>query len=161
MAKSDQKIQHMWSLICERAVVDSTSNNVSLTNVLEEVQIVPSPEIEFGVGEKDKKLIVIPMVFNLVSTVKKLTASEYNGEFQISVVDPDDKVLQVNANAFKIPAYNTRFRTIASIQGFPVTVPGEYKFLIKAKENTQKEFTKLGEVLFEVKIALPVASKPK
>jgi hypothetical protein len=155
----EQKIQHLWSLVCERAIVDAATNNVSLTNVLEEIQVTPNPGAKLGAGIGTNDEISVPITFNLVSAFRKLVPAEYNGEVKTSIIDPNNKVINVNSHIIKIPASAKRFRGIVGFQGFKLTGPGEYKFLIEIKESTEKVFKKVGEVYLEFKIVLATSRK--
>lgn len=155
----EHKIQHLWSLVCERAIVDAATNNISLTNVLEEIQVTPNPEAKLGSGIGTNNEISVPITFNLVSAFRKLVSVEYNGEVRTSIIDPSNKIINVNSHIVKIPANAKRFRGIIGFQGFKLTGPGDYKFLIEIKENTEKVFKKAGEVYLEFKILLATSKK--
>ena len=62
------KIEHVWSVLCEKSVIDSETNNLSLTNILEEIQISLK---EKGIIDSSEK--TVPINFELVTMWRKIS----------------------------------------------------------------------------------------
>ena len=42
----------IWAVLCENSVIDRDTNNVSLLNVLEQMQLVAEPPVVTGSGQR-------------------------------------------------------------------------------------------------------------
>lgn len=150
-----KKVKHLWTVICRSSSIDSLTNNFSLNNVVDQVQV----------GKKDlsgKNLLpergeAIPLDFQVVTLWKKADQDNnkkiaLDGELQ--VVDPEGEVLMTQPFPIAMEEGKQRTRAIIGFQGFKVTVPGEYIFRIRAREDKKKSFTEIDEAYFNVQFAL-------
>jgi len=39
-------MKHVWTIVCERSIIDSQSNNISLINALEQIQLMAGEEVQ-------------------------------------------------------------------------------------------------------------------
>ena len=52
MNKENKKIKHLWSLICTSSSVDKTSNNISLFNIIEQLNTTITKDDMVKIGQK-------------------------------------------------------------------------------------------------------------
>ncbi|MFH1601393.1 MAG: hypothetical protein ABIB61_00355 [Candidatus Shapirobacteria bacterium] len=145
-------IKHIWSVICQKSLIDKETNNISLIEVLEEVSVnITSP------GEINKK-INIPFKYEVVNYwMKKGRVKDV--DIRIRLVDPDQKVIKSFINRLSIPPDKDRMRSRLRILGLELTRSGSYTFWIEIKEEGKKTFKRVAELPLEVKLtkkALPL-----
>ena len=123
-------MKNLWTIICSKSVVDSTSNQLSLFDCIDEITV------NFSNAEDIKKPIKnIPINFEIVSLwlnenislVRKL-------DFVIEIIDPEGKTLKVIEKEAIFEKNKKRLRTIMKISGLSITTEGKYLFRVKYKE---------------------------
>ena len=152
MSKTNNKIEHLWSVICKESVTDSDSNNITLTNVLEEVQVALPPGIKLS-DELYAKEKAVPIGFELITMWKKLVEGRVEGEARVDVINPNGKETATASYALKIEPPLKRLRARIRYNGLKISVPGEYVFVVKAKLGDRYE--EMGRAVLEVKLAAP------
>lgn len=152
-------VKSIWAILCQESSVDAGTNNVSLFKILE--------EITFGLNmeELDKlknnpkfdpaKPIVLPFSSQLVILWKNLSKNE-NFEFPVKIIlkDPNEKILQEISNNFLFQEGKERLRTAISINGIPLTKPGEYTYSIMTKQNKDDIFEEITSIPIKIGIDL-------
>src|SRR3989344_7246346 len=138
--KDDDKIELAWTILCEKSVIDSESNNLSLQNVIEEVQLHAPRGAKLG-DEVLSKEKVAPFNFELITFWRKLAKDrEISKEIQVEVFDPDGKSLGKVGGPLKIAKEHRRLRHRIRFNTIKATIPGEYTFLVSAREDSSGKF---------------------
>jgi hypothetical protein len=121
-------IDHVWSVLCSKAIIDSDSNNVSIHDAVERIVIKAHPKP----GGK------LPIHLELVTSwVRHDFNQPAKGVFRVTYIMPSGKV----AGAVEPPidlteAERARIRVI--FEGLPVEEPGRHTFLVEKKgENDE------------------------
>lgn len=142
------EIKHIWSVLCSNSSIDQTTNNVSLFNVIEQIELTKKSGSEFN-EDVEKGIGINLELITLWQKTGRQTSFEHFVEF----VDPIGKVLNEIKFPFNFPEKVKRFRANLKIQGLKITKGGEYNFRISVKEESQTKFTKIHELplLIEVK----------
>jgi len=146
------KIEHVWSVVCVTAITDKETNNMSLINVVEHlnVQIKTTPEAE----KKRAELgwYGTPIVLQSVSRFhKKEKGTDLSFDFQLVVRDPQGSVLgNAAGGTIAFPKDLVSLRTSVKINGFPVTTNGTYHVIMRIKEVGEGEFEDVAKVPIEV-----------
>lgn len=150
----NQELQHRWSILCTKSSVDVQSNNLSLFNVIEQINI----KTELFAS---KKAGAIPMDLELVTLWEKaVNGQEVKGDIEVELQDPDGKSLGKFPYVVSVP--KKRLRHFMRFNGLPVTdKPGRYTFKIRKREKTGEEFIEVGEVPIEVNIAYRISKQRK
>ena len=140
-------IEEIWSVLCSNAIVDQNSHNVTLSNVLERVNITKA-SLPSGLKESDK--IFLPMPFQVVVLLRKIGQAEFIGDIRSEIVDPTGEILAYNENAMAFQAEKDRMRIIMNYQGIPIGKAGYYdvRILLRPKEG---QYEKISEIPLEVK----------
>lgn len=145
-------VQHLWSIVCSNSVVDAESNNISLNNILEEIQVSHGKStLEESVSRKG---IIVPINFEVVSLWKKLIDknNDLNTNTEVRVIDPNGNLLAQFPYKLEIKKGLERLRTRLKFNGLKVTIPGEYTFKINIEENGV--FVNAGDAYLQVKLAV-------
>ncbi len=114
--------EHLWTVLCSKAVIDQDTNNVSLIEIVEELTLSPLA------GDK---MVTLPVSFELVTLVKRSEPDQPESLMgQVSLLTPKgNKQLsaQFEINLSEKPRLRTRMRMSA----LPLEGPGVYHFLIE------------------------------
>ena len=142
-------IKHIWSVLCRRAIVDSGTNNLTISDVLEELRI------DIKVQQKDAeslKLINVPLEFELVSLWEKEgdKSQHLKADCEIEVASPEGKQMKIFNQLIDMTPDMRRLRTMMRVMGFVVENPGDYMFKIRIKEEGNKFFKTVSELPLEV-----------
>lgn len=141
-------MKHIWTVVCQNSQIDRDTNNLSITNVLEQLVISVN-----SANTKTNIQINIPLVYEVVSFwVKEEGEKIVKADVIVEIVDPRGAVLKSFKQPIEMLENIKRFRTRFQIQGIGLTITGNYKFIIKVKESKDKEFKIVSEVPLEVHI---------
>jgi len=50
------EIKQIWSILCESSVIDQETNNITLNNIIEEIQISSKDKIVSNIGSNTNKM---------------------------------------------------------------------------------------------------------
>ena len=121
-------IDHWWTILCSRAVVDQRSNNVSLQNILEQITIR-------GELPTDAAIPAIPMMCELVTLWARQPAdTPTQGRARITYLAPSGEEL----HAAEVPidlSETQRYRTQLTMQGLRIAGPGVHTFRVELQDN--------------------------
>lgn len=148
------KINHVWSVACQSSVIDGSTNNISIFNTLEEVQIDIKPQKP---GEKVEinGPINLPMHFDIISLWHRDNVSkDFIADNQIDFLSPNGKVLQSFTQPFVFKDSKKRWRTKLQVDGLLVDDEGDYSFQVKLREPDQTSFRVVATIPLEVKIKI-------
>ncbi len=121
-------IDHIWSIVCGRSTTDRETNNLSLIDVMEQLNVLgplPDPSIRAA-------LPVQYEVVSLWSRSQPLEAEETKG--RIKLITPTGN----EALAYEFPVNlleNPRMRTQLRSFGFPLSGVGRYLFLVEIQRG--------------------------
>lgn len=138
-------MKHIWSIICSLSSIDVDSNNFSLFNCLEQINIPPF---------KDDKDNIIPLIFEVISLWRGNENEEFKGEILLEIDDPNGKKLkEFQLNPVKQKG-KKRLRTRIKIKGLPFTEIGEYIFKLKIRNNNHEDYHIACELPLEIQHSL-------
>ena len=151
-----RKIEHIWSILCEKSIIDQDSNNISLQNVLEQLQLTPGVDAKLGkdVNSAEKN---VPINFELITMWDRVAKGDIDEQIKIALVDPEGKAIATTDHPLKLSSSLQRLRFRIRYNGIKVTIPGKYRFSIRMKG--EKEYEEVGRVYLDIKIPAPQKSK--
>lgn len=133
-------MEHIWSILCRSQIVDRERNNLSLIDIVE--------QINFGVK---KEIDHVPVQLYLVSmwwrTDQGVSESAYE-RFQI--IAPDGETLFTSPKIQIDLTLHTRSRTVIEVTGLPFKTNGIYKFVIQSALDEESEWINLALVPLEI-----------
>ena len=136
----------IWAVLCERVSVDKDTNNLSLFNIVEEVQ-VPAQEPPSFAKVSDKH--VIPAAFELVVLWARTDLGvPERGIGRVRILVPEDgdafpQEYEVDLTQF------LRLRTRLRLPGLPAGGEGIYLFKIDGKQSGE-DWTEMFELPLRV-----------
>lgn len=120
-------IRHAWSVVCEKVIIDQTTNNVSL-DVLEQMNLEGVVSLPLGQG------FLVPTRVEVVSLwYRDPSGGPDNGRARVRLIAPgDEKELGLIEYALDLSVHE-RARTRGSLPAFPLVGSGTYYFLTEQK----------------------------
>jgi len=153
-------ITHIWSVLCQRSLIDLETNNISIIDVFEELLVNVSQTLktkELPVSELSVMNVSIP--YEIVSLWLR-DRSDVNEKINIKIVliDPKKKEIQTIDQPMELKAGSIRYRTRVKINGIAITIPGHYTVQVKIKEENKDNYRLIAELPLEVKITKNISS---
>lgn len=143
------KLEHIWSVVCSNSSIDQETNNISLYNVLEQVNIAAA-DLE-KMASKDK--IVLSFMYEIISLWQKTARDQdVNRIGKIECVDPDGNKLDEREFEIAMKKGINRLRTIAKVNGFRFTKPGVYNLNVSIKQSDDS-WAKVASLPLEVRVS--------
>lgn len=136
-------IEHVWTVVCSKAVIDRETNNVSLQNVLEQLHIKGEPKSEG----------LVPMPFDVISLWSRSDDNEpYEGPMRMTFVSPSGKKLITTEGRINL-LETERSRTVIHSQGIPIEEAGRFRFNIEHRLEGENEWHKVASIPLIVKFS--------
>ena len=140
-------IQHVWTVVCQKSIIDKDTNNISL-DVLEQLKIKISSLPEKAEG------IIFPIKIEIVSLWCRGRGEEkIKGDGQLKIEGPNNKVVG-NAMIDIDLMSSHRSRTRVRLEGLPIPkgASGVFHFVILLK--SENKWIQVARVPLEVDIAI-------
>ena len=136
-------IEHVWTVVCSKAVIDRETNSVSIQNVLEELQIKGEPKSDG----------LVPMPVDVISLWSRSDDNEpYEGLLRMTYVSPSGKILITTEGRINL-LENERSRTVIHSQGIPIGEAGRFRFNIEHRHEAEIEWQRVASIPFTVKFS--------
>lgn len=148
-------IKHIWSVLCQKSLIDSETNNLTLVDVLEELSInVSLPPVNLsGSGTPTMGRIDVPIGYEIVSLwVRDSAKTKETVNLRIELIDPNGKEVSKQDHSVVMNENLLRYRTRLKIVGLGITTPGNYTFLVKIKEEDKENYRTVAELPLDIKI---------
>jgi hypothetical protein len=139
-------INHIWTVICSKSIIDRESNNISLSNVLEQINITRSAEFEEG------KAGLIPINYELV-TLWMREREDQPDRIMAKITFISSSGPLPPANEFEVDlSQHIRTRTILRGNGLPFNEPGIYYFQIEVQKATLGDWEIVAKIPLQILI---------
>lgn len=131
----------LWTLLCDNVITDHRTNNVSLIEIVEQINVPSPPPVSLAKsGDQSPTLLNMWLV---TLWARSENDKPENGQARIKVVAPDgteSQLIEYEVNLNETP----RSRAVGRIAGFPLlTQEGEHLFRVEkltSDSDWQKEF---------------------
>jgi hypothetical protein len=152
--------QHVWSVLCQKGILDQFSNQVTLLDVVENLSIETYDDAVRAA--RDGKQVVIPIKIHLVSMWAR-------GDFDVPETFISRHVLVLPDGTEIAPDHGTRavdlvqyrrIRQFVRIEGFRFIGAGVYRFLIQWRASDANEWATVGNVPFDVELKVVPEAPP-
>ena len=145
-------IEHIWSILCSSYSVDSTTNNASLFNIIEKINISVAKE-ELANAQRAGGVGVVPMAYTVVSRLRRNDLhSPTQFSYRVQVLDGSGRELASTERMVEAKGQARYMRISSTLNGFPISQSGEYTVVIQIQESADQEYIDLGTVPFEVEV---------
>lgn len=118
-------LEHIWSVLCSRSVIDSETNNVSIQDVIEQITIIAEPT--------DDGFLPFPLEL-ITLWGRKEVDRPTNGTERVSFVTPSGKSTTISESKIDLSRVE-RHRQRVKLPGLPLDEAGRYYFRVEFKEN--------------------------
>ena len=146
-----QNIRHEWSIMCTGISVDKETNNLTLFNIIEQIQLPKQNLLQSGEGAQKKS--TIPLAFYLISMWRR---SEINtplkGAVEIQLTDPQGKTTQTGSYKIEFAGTIERLRSWIQWVGLDVDRSGLYALKVFFKEDGKNQPEPMGETYLSIEI---------
>lgn len=152
MDKENKKIKHIWSLICTSTAVDKISNNISLFNVIERLNITITKDDIVKIGQKTVPILINFEVVNQFEILSEIN----NFEVRLDFLDPIGNCLMKTEHKLEIPSNNKtkNIRFIVKVNKIKITTTGKYNISVNVKEPDKKDFREVYKIPLSIDISL-------
>ena len=122
--------KHQWTIVCQQAIVDRFTNNLTIVGVVEQVNIELQKLKE---ATEVRKQPVVPTSFSLVSMWHRSdTAKEERSSGRLSIKNPKGKTLfATQQQEIDLTGDKLRARNIFNFRGFPLEESGSYRVYVQ------------------------------
>lgn len=133
-------IEHIWTVLCSRSLIDHRTNNISLIDIIEELQIVGPPLPQPG-GQ-----FVIPINFEVVTLWGRGQNNlPIRGYGRLLFIDPASNTLRSLDYEIDLSVFQ-RVRTCLGIIGLSVQNQGRYILRVQMRENGNEEWQTVANI---------------
>jgi len=140
-------MQHIWSILSKKSIIDSVSNNISIMEVIDEFKI----DITIPKNLSETKKVAIPVELEITSLWYRDTpAGEYPFDFRIQLYDPSGNIANNFEGKLFFQKDKKRLRSQSKIQGFPVNESGVYKFVVGFKDKDMQQYKNVAGLPIDV-----------
>ena len=144
-------IRHVWSVLCETRIIDKDTNNLSLINIVEQLNF----DISKDKSTEDQP-VEIRGVLNVVSMWTRKNRDEPSkGESRVRIKNPDNKYTPPTEMMLDLTNF-VRLRSLTSL-AIGLNKTGIYSVIIELK--TGKKWNEVASIPVEVNINTTVPSK--
>lgn len=138
-----------WLIACNSSTIDGDSNNISLLNIFDEIQL-GVPESELGIS--GFKAAPYPLDIVVLWEREKDIEGPIELPFVVRYTDPKGAQLLELPGEVKMEAKHTRYRARFRLNAVPFTDEGEYKFQAVSKDSEKTGTTDLCSSSLHLKI---------
>jgi hypothetical protein len=127
-------INHVWTIVCSRAVIDRDSNNLSLQNIIDQITLGGKPARELD------QIEAIPMELNVITLWERADFEvSSQGTEHLSLILPSGDTIISGENTINL-SESMRFRSRAKFQNLPIKGAGRYIFRVKWRLGSKDEW---------------------
>jgi hypothetical protein len=134
-------MEHIWSVLCSRASIDRETNNISLFEVIEQIQVLDNPARDQLVGP-----------FELVSLWARGVGGPERGRVRVAIRGPSGRLLGQDVQEIDLREFK-RVRARFRVAGIPIEGPGAYYFSIAVAGDEPESWTEVAKIPLEVQVA--------
>jgi len=147
-----KKIKNNLSILCKYSVIDKDTNNVSIFNIIEEINVKPNGILKQKIKGKEEEIIPLSFEFLTIWERTDNINKELFSRVKTSITCPNSKDKEYIEFPFSFEIGKKRIRLKIQTGGFPFTGYGTYLFNVFIEEN--KKFNLANQIPIEIKEAL-------
>jgi hypothetical protein len=133
-------IEHVWTVICSSAIIDQETNNVSIFNILEQVEIPQESIVNQAMG----------IGVELLSLwVRADLSKPATGKSRADLVTPSGELINLAESVIDLSKFE-RLRSRALFQGLPYKGEGVYRFLVGYKGEDEQDWNPVASIPLKV-----------
>jgi hypothetical protein len=148
-------IEHVWTVVCSRAVIDIDSHNVSIENALEQINLPewPMSEAQVESPEEEQPAVLLPLNYEIISLwVRSRRDEGCSGQVRLRLISPTGEAMEMAEMSVDLRQAQ-RVRLRVKCEGFRVTSPGRYIFRVEQRNEKSSKWQQAGRALLDVVVA--------
>lgn len=157
MSNIATKIEHIWSVVCQMSLTDKDTNNISMINVVENLNVSIRTNEQIEKKKEEVGWYATPINVHVVNRFRKKAdeLEDMSFNFQMLVADPQGIYIGNPAEGtLAFPKDLRSMRTSVKLNGFPVTKSGTYHVVTKIKDVGENEYEEVGRVPIDVNLTV-------
>lgn len=132
-------MKHIWSVLCETAILSKYSNNVSLIEIVEEITFSVEGEVQG-----------LPLKLSLVSCWHRTSLDQpEDAKERIVLLSPNGEELITGEIAVDLKEHQ-RSRNFFNLVGIPFAGSGTYDFVVQFQDSTVTEWQVAAVIPLEI-----------
>lgn len=144
-------VEHLWTVLCSRSLVDVESQNISLLEVIDEISVAPE-------ALTDPQGITLPLRMELITCWRRSNLAQgTKTRAKMTLVHPDGRTLEEQSYSVDL-SESTRRRTRFRIPGITVTKAGTYWFRMEVQTVGNGPWIKVAQLPLDIVVAPPKTS---
>lgn len=141
----NSQMQHIWSIVCQKGLVDRETNLLSVIDIFEQLTLPINDSTPFN----GKDIVSVGFNYEVVTFWKRISGDKpIQGDVLIKIFSPNGKELANFPIKFEFPTNMKNFRAKIRMNILPVVDSGTYKFVVMQKEKN--DYKTVAELPFEV-----------
>lgn len=142
-------IDHVWTVVCSRAVIDQDSNNVSLQNVVEQLNISGEP------GH-----VVIPMSLDIVTLwARAKVEAPARGRARVTFLSPSGVATDSPFEYDIDLSEHRRYRSRGRVQPLHIEEAGRHAFRVELQKEHETGWHQVASIPLEISFTPPEGSE--
>lgn len=122
-------IEHVWSILCRRSIIDKDTNSVSIVDVMEAINVETA-------GEQTPTLAGIPLDFEIVTLwVRADSKVPARSRYRIRMQPPSGPAKPIGEPTEVDLRTFERLRARTHVSGIPLSGPGRYRFIVELEDD--------------------------
>jgi hypothetical protein len=135
--------RHIWSVLCERVLVDASSRSVSLMEVADDIAV--EGEIPRG-GD-----VAAPVELALVSDWAREGGLPEQGATRFTLHAPDERLLAEGTEIQVNLVDEERVQTVGQIHLLPLAGPGRYEFVVQYRRDIKEPWATQSRIPLDIR----------
>jgi hypothetical protein len=141
-------ITHIWTVLCSQSIVNENTKNISLIEVLEQLNIV-------GLAPPAEQENTIPITFDVVSLWSREADNQPSRRpARVHFLSPSSALIREFEYEVDLSVYQ-RIRTVGRINGLPFREAGQYHFIIQLRGEREAEWQEVARIPLQIGIEQP------
>lgn len=143
---------HKWSILCRKSSTDSTTNTMSLFEILEKITISPNAVQSVPPTTDLPDEFMIHFDFELVSMISDVAGKNKNPFVKIEIFNAKNEKLGETESKIEVPAGAKNMRSRIIFDAIKIKGAGMYSFKVNLKENEKDIYKQVTDIPLEIEI---------
>ncbi len=136
-------IDHVWTVLCSRSLVDVESQNISLLEVVDEISLAPELLAE-------NKEVSLPIRLELVTCWRRSQLDQPGkSRGRMSLSGPDGKKMEEQSYNIDLSEFPRR-RTRVRMPGLLISKPGSYVFRVEVQMMPVGQWMEVAKIPLDI-----------
>ncbi|SRR6266478_2542782 len=141
-------IQHAWSILCTKSIVDPETKNMTVVEVIEQLNLAPNTTFP----------VIVPFQMEFVSTWYRSDPNQgERGTGRLGIANPDGTAVAGNQFAIDLTAFY-RAHVVVRSSGIGLVAAGVYQFVVDVKGEGREDWQTVARIPLNVAVAVADAA---